>query len=280
MSGSLVAPIDPTKPAGPNAQTADVRANFSAIQTDLLDHETRLETLESGGSLTGPLAVGGDITLPTDCAPASVFTDTFTATTNGLYFNAYVSATGDDIYLNAGPAGLLTMNGPGELLYWSAPSGTPGASVGDVEMVVFKIGPTGDITANGVMTAGADPVNGLDLVTLQYANSNFISPATPPSSLSLAGAAGGDLLYSDTVAPVRARLHFESNGYIWFEQYDETGTSLRQPLQITDTGDVYVYATLTLGTDPVNPLDAATKQYVDASAVTLSARIAALEAKS
>jgi hypothetical protein len=43
---TLVATIDPTKPAGPVADCADVRSNFAATQADLTNHETRIETLE------------------------------------------------------------------------------------------------------------------------------------------------------------------------------------------------------------------------------------------
>jgi hypothetical protein len=50
--GTLVATIDPTKPAGPNAQTADVRANFAATLAIATDHETRIETLESQAFMT------------------------------------------------------------------------------------------------------------------------------------------------------------------------------------------------------------------------------------
>ena len=44
---TLVATIDTTKPAGPVADCADVRGNFSATLADLTDHETRIETLEA-----------------------------------------------------------------------------------------------------------------------------------------------------------------------------------------------------------------------------------------
>lgn len=164
-NGSLVAPIDTTKPAGPIADCADVRANFAASLANLQDHETRIEALEAGGGLSGPL------TTPLQFE-----------TGGPVIVNSPISGGPVQWTLNMGLTDTANLV-HASLTWWNVPT----------QQVITLFDSYYDPTAamlitqlSGVITLSQDPVNNLDAATKQY-----VDAAVAPLLSRIAALEGG-----------------------------------------------------------------------------------------
>jgi len=128
------------------------------------------------------LAIGA--TAPWDAVGSQVFAQSFTIGVNGaLLYNLYDSPAGTK-YWQGGPGGVVQLGADG-LSVCFAPVGAPGAFATPQE--VFLLSPIGDITITGQLTVAADPVEPLQVATMQYVDTqvsamNF-APNTNPDFL-------------------------------------------------------------------------------------------------
>lgn len=250
--------IDPTKPSGPVAYTADVRANFQAAQD-------QIDALEAQAGVPGPPGPqgppGADSTVPGPPGPSMVSTDPNNFATLGTDSFIYVPPA---LPLAGGTlTGPLTIGGPADNALTIMPGADP-----TTDPVELRVSTTYSAAARLNFT-------NCSRYAIEPGNINANTALSVRSGIGAANTAAVIALYRTAGG---AGFYTQNGGGMILCSFNDSGARQTFWAALSDTlADFFI--PVQLPADPTSAMQAATKQYVDAAVAPLLAQIAALEAR-